>query len=447
MSIRSSLFFLSLTFTLGLGCSDDPAPSNNDAGNPTDIPRTDAGPTDLGGTVDTGNPTDAGAPTDTGSPTDAGSPADASDGGTPGCTLTRAFVTTSNFMMGGYAVGPIAPPSLGLVNTPSPDQDHVPVQSGCLVFNLLRGNDVLAVLDPTNIPAVRSRINLRPNPLVDSGTSYEANPYDVEVIAPNRAYVSQYALSRIAIVDPTRDGSAGITGFIDLTPVRAAGDMDTSGSPEAIDMVRVGNRVFVAMQNLSSFVPVANGSIAVIDPSNNTLVDADPAAAGTQPVSLTARNPTAMVATPGGRLVVASPGVLAFMPPQALDGAIEAIDASTLRPVGMRVTEAQLGGDLAGIVMLSDTRGWALVGRLAMGDAGASEVRAVEFDLSTGTVGATVFSTVATGGIALDPSGNVWVLDRSPARPGVRVFRPDRTEVTMMPLPTGLPPSGIAFVP
>ncbi len=403
MSIRSFLFFLSVTFTAGVGCSEAP------------------------------------------SPTDGG--ASVTDSGAPSCAVSRALVTTSNFMMGGYAIGPITPPSLALVMTPSPDQDHVPVQSGCVVFNLLRGNDVLAVLDPAMPPAVLRRIPLRAVPGADGGMPYQANPYDVEVLSPTKAYVSQYALARIAIIDPSRDGAAAITGGIDLAPVRAMSDRDASGSPEATDMVRVGNRVFVALQNLNAFAPAANGSVAVIDPSTDALVDAAPTVPGTQPVILTARNPMAMVATPGGRVVVAGAGTVAFMPPQVLDGAIEAIDGRTLAAVGTRVTEMQLGGDIAGLVMIGESVGWAVVNRLAMGDAGAPDARVVEFDLAAGTVGATVVTTGSIGGISRDPSGNVWVLDRTTMRSGVRVFRSDRTEVTTMPLPSGLPPYGVAFVP
>jgi DNA-binding beta-propeller fold protein YncE len=143
--------------------------------------------------------------------------------------------------------------------------------------------------------------------------------------------------------------------------------------------------------------------------------------------------------------VVAGAGVQPFMPPNMLDGAIEAIDAMTLRPVGMRVTEMALGGDLQGLVMLDENRGWALVYRFTMG--AMREARVVAFDLATGTVGATVFTAASIGAIARDPAGNVWVLDRSSGVAGARVFRADGTQLTSAPITTGLPPYGVAFVP
>lgn len=447
MSRRVSIVSVLLSASvLGLaGCSDNPAPAT-DAGTTADVGAVaDAGTTaDVPGATDAGLPADAGPSTDAGTPGDADTPVDA--GTSPACTLTRALVTTSNFMAGGYALGTITPPALSVPMAMAPDQDHLPVQSGCQVFTLLRGNDSLAVLDAQNLPAVRRTISLR-TAMGDAGTgSYQVNPYDVELVSPTRAYVAQFAASRIAIVDPTRDGAAAVTGSIDLAPVRAAADTDPSGAPEASELLRVGDRVFVVLQNLASFAPVAAGSLAIIDTRTDTLVDADPMTAGTQPLALQGRNPVAAVSTAGGRIVVAAAGTQPFMPPNVLDGAIEAIDAATLRPVGMRVTEMALGGDLQNLVMLTENRGWAVVYRFVAG--GAREALVVPFDLSTGTVSAPVLTAADLGGIARAPDGTVWVLDRSPGAAGVRVFSAMGMAVTTMALSTGtLPPYGIAFVP
>ena len=443
--LRLVLGLLSVQALGFAGCSDDPAPSpdagtSSDAGNPADSGFS----ADTGPLPDVGNPTDAGPSTDAGSSSDAGNSTDAGTG--PGCPLTRALVTTSNFMIGGYALGTIAPPTLNVPMAMAPDQDHLPVQSGCRVFTLLRGNDALAVLDPSNLPAVVRTIPLRAM-LPDAGTGpYQVNPYDVEVLSPTRAYVTQYALSRVAIVDPSRDGASAVIGSIDLAPVRAMADTDPSGSPEASELLRVGDRVFVVLQNLASFAPAALGSVAVIDTRTDALIDADPATPGTQPVALRHRNPVAAVATPGGRLVFASAGNQPFMAPNVLDGAIEALDAATLRPVGMAVTEMALGGDLQHLVMLTEDRGLAIVYRFVMG--GGREARVVPFDLSTGTVSAPVLTAPDLGGIARSPDGNVWILDRSMGAAGVRVLSPTGMSLTPTPLSVGsLPPYGIAFVP
>ncbi|MDB4929301.1 MAG: hypothetical protein JWM10_1785 [Myxococcaceae bacterium] len=453
---RSHIIVSLVSFSaLFVGCSDDPAPADaavTDTGI-TDLGITDTGITDTGitdvGIADAGR-ADAGT-TDAGI-ADAGTATDVTDAPAPACSLTRALVTTSDYVTGGYGLGPIGPtPSLTVSGATSPDQDHVPVESGCVVYTLLRGNDEIAVLDPAALPAIARRISLRMMGAVgpDGGppSAYSVNPYDVLTLSPTRAIVAQYALPRLGIIDPTRAGFAGATGSIDLTPLLAAADTD--GSPEATNIVRAGASVFVSLQNLNRYVPVTNGSIAVINPTTLALVDADAAATGVQPIALTGRNPVSMVTTPSGAsIVVAESGVVAFSAPQSLDGRIERVDPVGLRVQGMSVLETALGGDVGSLVMLDENRGWAVVTRLANGDAGAADNRVVAFNLADGTVGATILTTGSIGGIARDPAGNVWVLDRTAGSAGVRVYRPDGTALTTMTLATGAqPPYGVAFVP
>ena len=420
----------------------------------------------LGGCSDSGStpptPTDAAtdaahdaSPTDVPNVTDAGTDVpvtDAGDGGTDGgttCAPTRALVATSNYAMGGWALGPVATPTaLAALAGTAADQDHGPVQSGCLVFDLQRGNDAVDVLDPAHLPMVAHHIPLRPAG-VDAGMGYLSNPQDAITLGATRVYVAQLASPRIAILDPTRDGMAAVTGSVDLSPVRSPLDTDPSGSPEPVAFARSGARVYVALENLSSFAPVTNGTLAVIDPATDTLVDTDPTTPGVQPIALSNRNPIAMVPAGDGRVAVSEAGVVAFMPPQVLDGVIEAVDLVAGHPVtAQRVTEMQLGGDVSGIVMFDATHGWVVVSVLGT-DGGTGENRVVPFDLGAATVGAAVLHTGSIGGIGLAPDGTVWVLDRSTGHSGVRVFRHDTgAEVTTAAVSTGpYPPYGLAFVP
>ncbi len=455
MASRASLLTLTVA-ALSAGCFDDAGlhPATDDLGlvdvpkNPLDV--ADAGPDaeptpDVGFDADVADGDDAAfdAPKDSAADAD-----DAADASAPACTLERVLVTTSNFVSGGYALGRFAPtPSLAPSSVMAPDQDHVPVQSGCVIYNLLRGNDVLAVLDPTDLPNVLRRIPLRAGS--DAGARYQANPYDVYTYAPDKAYVVQYALPRIAVVDPSRDGADAVLRSIDLSPVRSPDDRDTSGSPEPTAIVRAGRHVFVALQNLNAFTPVANGTLAVIDPATDTLLDIDGSTPAFDAVRLTGRNPVAMDVTRGGRLVVVESGVVVFTPPQMLDGGVEMIDPVTYRPSGFLVTEAQLGGDIKGIVMLDESRAWVVVTQLMAGGAASERVVELNLDAPMGSrIGATIVSTGSIGAIARDPSGNVWVLDRTTGRAGARVFNPLGMEITMAPLSSGTyPPAGIAFVP
>ena len=107
-------------FTLLSGCPDD-TPPPVDAGERSDLASEPAANDVPGDTVDV--------------------PFERADGGTD-CGLSRVLLTTSNYVTGAWAFGPFAPiPSaLSAPSTFASDQDHVPVQSGCLVFDLLRGD-------------------------------------------------------------------------------------------------------------------------------------------------------------------------------------------------------------------------------------------------------------------------------------------------------------------
>lgn len=450
MRLRSLLLLSSVSLSL-TACFED-RPADSDAAvdaSPKDVVATDARADVVTQDVSRADVVTADAATDasTDAATDASTDAPTGDAATDGgCRLTRALVTTTDYTSGGFAIGTVAPPALTPSTGRAPDQDHAPVQSGCIAFNLQRGNDVLAVLDPASLPSALHTIPLR-SMIPDAGAApNQVNPYDVLTLSPRKAYVVQYALSRIAIVDPTRDGADAITGSIDLAPVHATADTDPS--PEAAGIVQVGTRAFVMLQNLSMFSPVANGALAVVDTTTDRLLPGDPIRDGLLPTPLTGRNPVAIAATPGGRVVVASVGNFSFGSTVALDGVIEAISAATFAPVGMRVTEMQLGGDLGGMVMFDDNRGWAMVTRPASTGSTGSSAAVIEFDLSTGTTGRTLLTAGNLAGIARAPDGTVWVLDRSTGRSGVRVLSAEGAEVTAAPLSTGaLPPNGIAFVP
>ncbi len=436
------------------GCFDDAKLRPYDAGNDLAPPDVPVDPPD-GEAPDVAPPPDAGKDAAADVDLDA-APADAAKDAAadavedfpppdvaPGeCPIDRVLVGTSDYMAtGGYALGRFLPaPSLAARTETSPDQDHAPVQSGCIVYDLLRGNDELAVLDRAALPTPARRIPLRAT--MGATDRYQANPYGVLTLSPTVAYVILYNAPRVAVVDPTMSGVDAVRRTINLSPLRSAMDRDTSGAMEASSIVRAGRYVFVALQNLNAFMPVTNGTLAVIDPTGDVLVDTDGATPDVDPVRLTGRNPFAMRVTPGGRLVVSESGALGA---GMLDGGIEVVDPVSFAARGLRVTEAQLGGDVSDFVMLDDARGWVVVRQ------SATSSRVVEFDLDAAEAmraGRTIVSSGDIAAIARDPSGNVWVLDRTAGRAGARVFNTMGTEVTSAPLATGAqPPAAIAFVP
>ena len=73
----------------------------------------------------------------------------------------------------------------------------------------------------------------------------------------------------------------------------------------------------------------------------------------------------------------------------------------------------------------------------------------VGFDLTTPTVIDTIYApgSFALQDAELSRDGRIFVSDRTPVAPGIRVFRAsDHTQITTTPIDVGLPPADIEFV-
>ena len=69
---------------------------------------------------------------------------------------------------------------------------------------------------------------------------------------------------------------------------------DDDGLVEAGPVALVGRYLFVALQRLSDFVAATDSLLAVIDTTDDSLVDVDPGTAGVQGIVLAGRNPVAL---------------------------------------------------------------------------------------------------------------------------------------------------------
>ncbi len=287
------------------------------------------------------------------------------------------------------------------------------------------GCDNIQVLDPANNYAT----------LLQFSVGNGANPQDIVLVNPRRAYVSRLGSGDLWIVDPA---TGAHTGTVSL-----AAFADADGIPEMAAMTLVGARLFVSLQRLDEnnyFAPTDYSALAVIDTLTNAIVDCDPVAPGVQALRLTGANPvTDIVRAAGGVLLVGEVGNYGVN-----DGGIDVIDLATLHPTGFRCTEATLGGDILDLDVLSATQSYAIV-------SDASYVtRLHEFQTTTGALTRTLasgtgfdFSTATLGG-----QGELLLADRSlGATAGVRAF----TTATGAEVPSErrtfcLPPSGIVML-
>jgi DNA-binding beta-propeller fold protein YncE len=262
-----------------------------------------------------------------------------------------------------------------------------------------------------------------------------SNPHDIVLLAPDKAYVTRYDATSIAVVDPSVGKSCEgfVRGYIDLSPWA-----DADGIPEMDQMVQIGDRVFVAVQRLNRdnfFRPATNGALVVIDAVADAAVGA---------IELALTNP--FTETKGlvydaarERILVGGPGTLFS---DLDDGGIEAVDPASLTSLGVLLSGADLGGDLGDFAMVGSRRGYAIVA------AENFEASVVEFDLDAGIEGPPLMtSPLLISDVEVTEDGHLWVVDRDCFDPGLRVFDlGGNSEITSQPIYPGLTPFTLDFI-
>lgn len=286
------------------------------------------------------------------------------------------------------------------------------------------GQDNILVLDAMDLRT----------PLTQFSVGNGANPHDIEIVAPDKAYVTRYDAASLLIVNP-QDGAE--LGQIDLSAFA-----DADGLPEVSQIVRVGDRLYLSCQRLDrngGWGPADVSYLIVVDLATDTLVDVDPTAEGVQGIALSAANPNSM-AVVGERIAV---GVVVGFGDRA--GGVEIVDTATNRSLGLAVSEEALVGDITSMVLVDQNRGYAVVADENF----ANSVR--PFELSSGIVGAPLENI--SGGfipsLAVD-GDRLIVADRGsfsdPASAGLKFYDAATGAFQSGPIDTGLPPQDIVVL-
>ena len=286
------------------------------------------------------------------------------------------------------------------------------------------GQDNILVLDAMDLRT----------PLTQFSVGNGANPHDIEIVAPDKAYVTRYDVASLLIVNPQNGAELG---EIDLSTFA-----DADGLPEVSQIVRVGDRLYLSCQRLdrnSGWGPADVSYLIVVDLATDTLVDVDPNVEGVQGIALSAANPNSM-AVVGEQIAV---GVVVNFGDRA--GGVEIVDTATNRSLGLAVSEEDLGGDITFMVLVDQTRGYAVVADENF----ANSVR--PFDLSSGNVGAPLENI--SGGfipnLAVD-GDRLIVADRGsfsdPASAGLKFYNAATGAFLSGPIDTGLPPQDIVVL-
>jgi hypothetical protein len=347
--------------------------------------------------------------------------------GCPTSMQTHAFVLATNFQAGSFATIALDEPRAVSPATPERrvhSDATARVRNGLVyVVNRLFADNV-QVLDPAAGFATR----------LQCSTGNGTNPHDIAFADDDKAYVTLFEESRLLIVNPSArsDCSDFIRGEIDLGSVA-----DGDGIPDMDLMAVVGTRLYVAIQRLDINtvlrLPAANGALAVIDITTDTLVDT---------IELSGENPFAAtkgLTVRGDALYVSQAGRFGVM-----DGGIERIDLHTGQPQGYFITEDDLGGDVVDFALISDRLAYALVSRASF------DTALVSFDPTSAQVLDTVLAVEGFTllDIEVNDRGELFLTDRARAQDGIRIYRAaDGEPLTSQPLDVGLAPFEVVFLP
>jgi len=272
--------------------------------------------------------------------------------------------------------------------------------------------------------------------IADSSVAYDknigasVNIQDIAFISPTKAYVTQYQNSQIVIFDPSTGSRS--TKSIDCSKYVAYYNTDSAApSPYASRALYYSGNVYVACQRLyapaGGFINAADTSLVLVINATSDSVEAA--------IRLAYKNPQEMSIC-NGKLYVASVGEYG-----SNDGGIEAIDLSTDVNTGTVVDETALHGDVLTIIVVSDTKGYAVISTPSF------TTETYPFDPDAKSIGAKIsgIDSPFSGHMAYDGSF-VYIGDRSTTTPGIVAIDPATDRKVGATKNVGLPPNSLAYL-
>ncbi len=339
-------------------------------------------------------------------------------------SLPAALVVTTDYSAGSYSAVRLSDRAVAR-NIEAIHQDATcrfdPVV-GLPVIIARLGADAVDIVDPADHWTVRTEYS------VEAGEE-RTNPQDFAAFSDDRAYVSRFNASDLLVVNP---GEGEVLETVDLSAYA-----DGDGIPEASWMLMLGGKLYLVLARLDDGqYPVDYSSLLVIDgPSGE--IEEEVRLSSTNPFGRPRPDPVS------GGVVLCESGDW-----QEKDGGIELFYPADNSLSGLLVTEEQLGGDAVDAVLVSEDKGYAIVGRPA--ESGSRTVL-ISFDPSTGEASEPLLSAERWdyASLELSPDGReLWLADRTREDPGIRIFDvKDDEELTDEPIDVGLPPFAICFVP
>ncbi len=261
------------------------------------------------------------------------------------------------------------------------------------------------------------------------GTS--VNIQDIAFINDTKAYITELGSSKLAIFDPSTGTTSAKT--IDLSPYNThSGIPNADDFPYAAKALYYNDRVYVACQRLTAtagglLLTTDTSKILVINSTKDTIEKA---------INLFDKNPQELSIC-NGKLYVGSSGTWAVNDA----GGIEVIDLATNTNTGTIIDESAFSGDIASIIVVSDTKGYAVVSTPSF----STELHS--FNPQAKTVGPKISGLDApcSGHMAFDGT-YVYVGDRSDKTPGIVIIDPSTDAKVGSTKDIGLPPNSLALL-
>jgi sugar lactone lactonase YvrE len=248
------------------------------------------------------------------------------------------------------------------------------------------------------------------------------NPQDAVVVS-DKLYVVGLGAAEVRVFDLASTSTA----FTRIPLPTIAADVDKNS--DAASIAHVGGRLWVTLQHLEKFSPVAKGEVVVIDPQNDTVVTS---------FDLANPNPTNFLhpSADGASLW------LGTTPDYTVTtGCLERVTVGSAPSAACVASSADLGGYVAGLAPLSS-------GAVAV--ATAQSFTTGELIVATLSGGGLMTTKVSTPGqqptdvAACESGGRTWLVSNDGAAAGLRVYEilaQGATELTSKALDIGLAPA------
>lgn len=277
----------------------------------------------------------------------------------------------------------------------------------------------------------------------DEAGDTNSNPSALIVINDVKAYLLRYNSSKAWIVNPSATNEADFKiGELDLSAYD-----EGDGAPEMASAVRLGGRLFIALQRYSMALFAPDESyIAVFNIDTDTEIDTDPSTPGLKGIKLDVRNPDGEIKYNDGYIYV--PGADDMWGGSATFGGIQRVNTTTyaVDPIMIGTTNK----NITRVEIISPTKGY-LIKYEAIWIAPWSKTHLMSFNPQTGTVDPANVAGIGNSGdrnlqdIAADSDGLLWVADGSATDPGIYIIDPATDTIQEGPISTNLNPLDIVF--